>query len=87
MPPDNKIGRFISDTVASLPKLSPQDFDKLVNDGLQVVFLLPITLISNFQVFLPIPFPPPCITKWGKNGKESKNVNLSFFLSVFMHCS
>lgn len=37
MPQDNKIGRFISDTVASLPKLSSQDFDKLVNDGLEVV--------------------------------------------------
>ncbi|CAN4119510.1 unnamed protein product [Withania somnifera] len=37
VPQDNKIGRFISDTVASLPKLSPQELDKLVNDGLQVV--------------------------------------------------
>ncbi|KAJ8551233.1 hypothetical protein K7X08_000603 [Anisodus acutangulus] len=37
---DNKIGRFISDTVASLPKFSPQDFDKLVNDGLQDQLLL-----------------------------------------------
>uniref|UniRef100_M1CNR2 Eukaryotic translation initiation factor 3f, eif3f n=1 Tax=Solanum tuberosum TaxID=4113 RepID=M1CNR2_SOLTU len=36
VPQDNKIGRFISDTVASLPKLSPQDFDKLVNDGLEL---------------------------------------------------
>ncbi|XP_055833924.1 eukaryotic translation initiation factor 3 subunit F-like [Solanum dulcamara] len=40
VPQDNKIGRFISDTVASLPKLSPQDFDKLVNDGLQDQLLL-----------------------------------------------
>ncbi|KAA8534103.1 hypothetical protein F0562_031704 [Nyssa sinensis] len=31
--PDNNIGRFISDTVASIPKLSPPDFDKIVNDG------------------------------------------------------
>ncbi|MCE3051361.1 Eukaryotic translation initiation factor 3 subunit F [Datura stramonium] len=40
VPQDNKIGRFISDTVASLPKLSPQDFDKLVNHGLQDQLLL-----------------------------------------------
>lgn len=40
VPQDNKIGRFISDTVASLPKLSPQEFDKLVNDGLQDQLLL-----------------------------------------------
>ncbi|KAH0713573.1 hypothetical protein KY285_009061 [Solanum tuberosum] len=40
VPQDNKIGRFISDTVASLPKLSPQDFDKLVNDGLEDQLLL-----------------------------------------------
>lgn len=40
VPQDNKIGRFLSDTMASLPKLSPQDFDKLVNDGLQDQLLL-----------------------------------------------
>ncbi|KAH0776095.1 hypothetical protein KY290_007506 [Solanum tuberosum] len=40
VPQDNKIGRFIADTVASLPKLSPQDFDKLVNDGLEDQLLL-----------------------------------------------
>ncbi|KAK4708354.1 hypothetical protein R3W88_029279 [Solanum pinnatisectum] len=40
VPQDNKIGRFISDAVASLPKLSPQDFDKLVNDGLEDQLLL-----------------------------------------------
>ncbi|CAI9091652.1 OLC1v1026725C1 [Oldenlandia corymbosa var. corymbosa] len=33
--PDNNIGRFISDTVASLPKFSPQAFNKLVNDSFQ----------------------------------------------------
>ncbi|XP_061376628.1 eukaryotic translation initiation factor 3 subunit F-like [Gastrolobium bilobum] len=33
--PDNKIGRFISDAVGSLPKLPPSVFDKLVNDSLQ----------------------------------------------------
>lgn len=35
--PDNNIGRFISDTIASLPKLSPVAFDKLANDSLQVI--------------------------------------------------
>lgn len=34
--PDNNIGRFISDTVASIPKISPAAFDRLVNDSLQV---------------------------------------------------
>jgi hypothetical protein len=34
--PDNSIGRFISETVSSLPKLSPPAFDKLVNNSLQV---------------------------------------------------
>ncbi|MCI43429.1 eukaryotic translation initiation factor 3 subunit F-like, partial [Trifolium medium] len=28
--PDNKIGKFISDAVGSLPKLPPSDFDKLI---------------------------------------------------------
>ena len=34
--PDNNIGRYIADTLASVPKLSPTAFDKLVNDSLQV---------------------------------------------------
>ncbi|KAL3834866.1 hypothetical protein ACJIZ3_009602 [Penstemon smallii] len=33
--PDNKTGRYIADAIASLPKLSPHAFDKLVNDSLQ----------------------------------------------------
>ncbi|XP_047328451.1 eukaryotic translation initiation factor 3 subunit F-like [Impatiens glandulifera] len=32
---DNDIGRFISKTVASIPKVPSQAFDKLVNDSLQ----------------------------------------------------
>lgn len=39
--PDNEIGQFISDTVASIPKLSPHTFDKLVNDSLQVYLSSP----------------------------------------------
>lgn len=35
--PDNNIGRFLLDAVASLPKLSLTAFDKLVNDSLQVL--------------------------------------------------
>ncbi|KAK6933042.1 JAB1/MPN/MOV34 metalloenzyme domain [Dillenia turbinata] len=38
--PDNSIGRFISETIASLPKIPPSAFDKLVNDGLQDQLLL-----------------------------------------------
>ena len=34
--PDNTIGRFLAETVASLPKLSPSAFDKLMNDNVQV---------------------------------------------------
>lgn len=34
--PNDNIGRFISDTVASIPKLSPPAFDKLMSDSLQV---------------------------------------------------
>lgn len=45
--PDNKIGRFISDAVASMPKLSPAAFDKLFNDRIQdnlaLVYLSSIT--------------------------------------------
>lgn len=36
MAPDNRIGKFIADTVASMPKLSPAAFDKLFNDRIQV---------------------------------------------------
>ncbi|KAE8669324.1 Eukaryotic translation initiation factor 3 subunit F [Hibiscus syriacus] len=35
VPADNNIGRFIRDTVSSLPKLSPPAFDKLMNGSLQ----------------------------------------------------
>uniref|UniRef100_A0A7N0TH37 Eukaryotic translation initiation factor 3 subunit F n=1 Tax=Kalanchoe fedtschenkoi TaxID=63787 RepID=A0A7N0TH37_KALFE len=38
--PNNEIGRAISDAIASLPKLSPSAFDKLVNDSLQDQLLL-----------------------------------------------
>ncbi|KAI3855638.1 hypothetical protein MKW92_007549 [Papaver armeniacum] len=38
--PDNKIGRFIADTVASIPKISPGAFDKLINDNIQDHLLL-----------------------------------------------
>ncbi|KAL9269922.1 Eukaryotic translation initiation factor 3 subunit F-like protein [Drosera capensis] len=38
--PDNNIGRFIAETLSSLPKMSPVAFDKLVNDNLQDQLLL-----------------------------------------------
>lgn len=34
--PDNDIGRFLSDTLASVPKMSPIAFDKVFNDRVQV---------------------------------------------------
>ncbi|EOY17890.1 Eukaryotic translation initiation factor 3 subunit F isoform 1 [Theobroma cacao] len=50
---DNSIGRFIADTVASLPKLSPPAFDKLVNDSLQdELLLLYLSSITRTQLGL-----------------------------------
>ncbi|KAB2047040.1 Eukaryotic translation initiation factor 3 subunit F -like protein [Gossypium arboreum] len=50
---DNSIGRFISDTVASLPKLSTSVFDKLVNDSLQdQLLLLYLSSITRTQLGL-----------------------------------
>ncbi|XP_042029551.1 eukaryotic translation initiation factor 3 subunit F-like [Salvia splendens] len=51
--PDNKIGRFLSDTIAALPKLSPKAFDKLVNDSLQdQLLLLYLSSITRTQLSL-----------------------------------
>lgn len=51
--PDNRIGRYIADTVASIPKLPPQVFDKLVNDSLQdQLFLLYLSSITRTQLTL-----------------------------------
>ncbi|XP_047176238.1 eukaryotic translation initiation factor 3 subunit F [Vigna umbellata] len=51
--PDNKIGRFISDAVGSLPKVSPRVFDKLVNDSLQDhLLLLYLSSITRTQLSL-----------------------------------
>ncbi|XP_073009128.1 eukaryotic translation initiation factor 3 subunit F [Typha latifolia] len=33
--PDNNIGRFIADTLSSMPKISPAAFDKVFNDRIQ----------------------------------------------------
>ncbi|XVE52538.1 hypothetical protein DITRI_Ditri02bG0130000 [Diplodiscus trichospermus] len=50
---DNSIGRFIADTVASLPKVSPPVFDKLVNDSLQdQLLLLYLSSIARTQLGL-----------------------------------
>lgn len=38
--PDDNIGRFIADTLSSVPKLSPAAFDKLFNDRIQVNLFL-----------------------------------------------
>ncbi|XP_021833013.1 eukaryotic translation initiation factor 3 subunit F [Prunus avium] len=51
--PDNNIGRFLLDAVASLPKLSPTAFDKLVNDSLQDnLLLLYLSSITRTQLTL-----------------------------------
>ncbi|KAI5656387.1 hypothetical protein M9H77_25180 [Catharanthus roseus] len=51
--PDNNIGRYISDTVASIPKLPPQAFDKLVNDSIQdQLLLLYLSSITRTQLTL-----------------------------------
>ncbi|CAA0834387.1 Eukaryotic translation initiation factor 3 subunit F [Striga hermonthica] len=50
---DTKIGRFIYDAVASLPKLPPHIFDKLVNDNLQdQLLLLYLSSITRTQLSL-----------------------------------
>ncbi|RVW60893.1 Eukaryotic translation initiation factor 3 subunit F [Vitis vinifera] len=51
--PDNDIGRFIADTVASIPKISPPAFDRLVNDSLQDhLLLLYLSSITRTQLSL-----------------------------------
>ncbi|XP_044507711.1 eukaryotic translation initiation factor 3 subunit F-like isoform X1 [Mangifera indica] len=51
--PDNNIGRFLSDTVASLPKLSPPAVDKLINDNLQdQLLMLYLSSITRTQLSL-----------------------------------
>ncbi|GAA0168910.1 translation initiation factor [Lithospermum erythrorhizon] len=51
--PDISIGRYISETVASLPKLAPQAFDKLVNDSLQdQLLLLYLSSLTRTQLSL-----------------------------------
>nr|XP_043632231.1 eukaryotic translation initiation factor 3 subunit F-like [Erigeron canadensis] len=51
--PDNNIGRFISDAVSSLSKISPSSFDKLVNDSLQdQLLLLYLSSITRTQLSL-----------------------------------
>ncbi|PON69056.1 JAB1/MPN/MOV34 metalloenzyme [Parasponia andersonii] len=51
--PDNSIGRFISDTLASVPKIPPAAFDKLVNDSLQDhLLLLYLSSITRTQLSL-----------------------------------
>ncbi|CAL1387538.1 unnamed protein product [Linum trigynum] len=49
--PDNIVGRFISEVVASLPKLSPAVLDKLVNDNMQDhLLLLYLSSITRTQL-------------------------------------
>ncbi|CAI0411016.1 unnamed protein product [Linum tenue] len=49
--PDNSVGRFISEVVASLPKLSPAVLDNLVNDNMQDhLLLLYLSSITRTQL-------------------------------------
>ncbi|CAI0412261.1 unnamed protein product [Linum tenue] len=49
--PANSVGRFISEVVASLPKLSPAVLDKLVNDNMQDhLLLLYLSSITRTQL-------------------------------------
>jgi len=38
--PDNNVGRFLADVVASLPKLDPNNFDRMFNTGVQDMLML-----------------------------------------------
>ncbi|KAH7352025.1 hypothetical protein KP509_19G025600 [Ceratopteris richardii] len=40
LPPDNAVGRYLADTLASIPKISPETFDKLFNDSVQDLLLV-----------------------------------------------
>lgn len=53
LPPDNGIGRYLADTLASVPRVKADAFDKLFNDSVQVGFRLhdgrsAFTLIFSF---------------------------------------
>ncbi|MCO5563967.1 hypothetical protein L7F22_017620 [Adiantum nelumboides] len=39
-PPDNAVGRYLADTIASIPKISPDAFDRLFNDSIQDLLLV-----------------------------------------------
>lgn len=47
---DNNIGIFISEAVATLPKISPPDFDKLMNASIEVRSLKNSTFIFYMHV-------------------------------------
>lgn len=38
--PDNAVGRYLADTIASIPKISPDAFDRLFNDSIQDLLLV-----------------------------------------------
>jgi translation initiation factor 3 subunit F len=43
--PDDEVGRDISETLSSVPRIRPEVFDKMFNDSLQD--LLMVTYLSN----------------------------------------
>ena len=49
------MGRYLSDTIASIPKISPEAFDKLFNDSIQVTYLKSNTIdicIKSYSLFM-----------------------------------
>ncbi|WOL14080.1 eukaryotic translation initiation factor 3 subunit F-like [Canna indica] len=51
LPPDNKIGRVLADTLASVPNISPAAFDKLLDDKVQDnVALIYLTSLIRTQL-------------------------------------
>ncbi|KAL2622097.1 hypothetical protein R1flu_002302 [Riccia fluitans] len=40
IPPDNTIGRYLADTMAAVPKIAPDAFDKLFHESVQDVLLV-----------------------------------------------
>lgn len=51
MIPDNNIGRYIADTLASVPKMSPAAFDKVFNEDSGTGFLCTVSGLMCLLLF------------------------------------
>ena len=45
LPPNNAVGRYLADTVAAVPRMTRESFEKLFNDGVQDILL--VMYLSN----------------------------------------